>query len=108
MALTKYDRYSARVLRSKRWQVVRLQAKRRDGFACIQCGSRLGLEVDHKEPVRTHPEKAYDLSNIQTLCGRCHARKTRIEVGMGVENPAREAWKVAVAELQRRKLERIG
>ncbi|ARN80925.1 HNH endonuclease [Methylocystis bryophila] len=102
-----YARHSARVLRSKQWQAVRLLAKRRDGFKCVQCGSRYGLEVDHIKPVRTHPEGSYALDNLQTLCGRCHARKTRIEVGMGVENPAREAWKTAVAELQRHKPERL-
>jgi len=99
MALRRYDRYSAHVIRSARWKGVRLQAKRRDGFRCVECGSRSGLEVDHIEPVRTRPERAYDLSNLQTLCGSCHARKTRIEIGLGQENPAREAWKRAVLEL---------
>lgn len=99
MALKHYDRYSAHVIRSTRWKAVRLQAKRRDGFKCLECGSRCGLEVDHIDPVRTHPEKAFDLSNLQTLCGSCHARKTRLEIGLGQENPAREAWKRAVQEL---------
>lgn len=103
MALKRYDRYSAHVIRSARWKTVRLQAKRRDGFKCVACGSRLGLEVDHIEPVRKAPERAYDLSNLQTLCGSCHARKTRLEIGLGHENPQRDAWRAAVKELSHAK-----
>ena len=98
MAL-KYDRHSAAVLRSPRWKGARLSAKRRDGFMCVKCGARHGLEVDHIIPVRDAPERAYDLTNLQTLCRACHSRKTRIEVGMGEPNPAREAWKSAVLAL---------
>ena len=96
MALTRYDRHSAAVIRSARWKGVRLEAKRRDGWKCVQCGEQGRLEVDHIIPVRTAPERAYDLTNLQTLCVPCHSRKTRIEVDMGAPNPAREAWKDAV------------
>lgn len=99
MALTRHDRHSAAVLRSPRWKGVRLTAKRRDGWQCVQCGARGRLEVDHIIPVRDAPERAYDLTNLQTLCVACHSRKTRIEVGMGEPNPAREAWKDAVRAL---------
>lgn len=95
----RYHRYSKGVLRTERWKAVRLQAKRRDGWKCVTCGSQGRLEVDHIIPVRTAPERAYDLTNLQTLCPACHARKTRIEVGMGAPNPKREAWGEAVAAL---------
>ena len=99
MALKRYDRFSASVIRSARWKGVRQQAKRRDGWKCVQCGAQGRLEVDHIIPVRDAPERAFDLTNLQTLCPSCHSRKTRIEVGMGKEDPAREAWKQAVREL---------
>jgi len=95
----KYDRHSKAVLRSERWKAVRLQAKRRDGWKCVACGVTGRLEVDHIIPVRAAPERAFDLTNLQTLCVSCHSRKTRVEVGMGEVNPAREAWKEAVAAL---------
>ncbi|SDL79869.1 HNH endonuclease [Paracoccus chinensis] len=95
----RFDRYSRAVTRTQRWKAVRLQAKRRDGWKCVQCGAVGRLEVDHIKPVRTHPELSYTLTNLQTLCPPCHSRKTRVEVGMGEMNPAREAWKEAVADL---------
>ncbi|WP_421906760.1 HNH endonuclease [Mameliella sp.] len=77
-----------------------MQALDRDDWQCVQCGERRRLEIDHIQPVRTHPELSYSLANLQTLCGRCHSRKTRIEVGMGQPNPAREAWKSLLRDMQ--------
>ena len=93
-----YHRHSAKVTRSKRWKALRLEALRRDGWRCAQCGARGRLEVDHIEPVRSAPERAFDLGNLQCLCPACHARKTRIEIGLGRPDPAREAWKKLVRE----------
>jgi 5-methylcytosine-specific restriction endonuclease McrA len=100
MGLKRYDRHSAAVLRSPRWPALRLAAKRRDGFRCVQCGARDRLEVDHIEPVRRAPERAFDLTNLQSLCVACHARKTRIEIGLGETDPRREAWKQLVKEME--------
>jgi 5-methylcytosine-specific restriction enzyme A len=95
-------RYSAKVINSPRWPALRMAAKRRDGFKCRQCGSVLKLEVHHEKPVRTHPELAYDLDNLATLCSRCHARVTRIEVGLGSSLDAERAkWDVLINELCR-------
>lgn len=85
----------------KRWKRVRWRALQRDGYRCVQCGARGRVEVDHIKPVRTHPELAYELSNTQCLCVPCHSRKTRLEVGMGKENPAREAWLGLVRQLSK-------
>lgn len=92
MGLT-YHRHSARIISSKRWQALRLNAKRRDGFRCVECGAAGRLEVDHIQPVRTHPELAFELSNLQCLCPRCHARKTAIEVGIAPLDPKRQQWR---------------
>ncbi|WP_350065887.1 HNH endonuclease [Roseitalea porphyridii] len=82
MGLKSYRRHSAAVIRDRRWPALRLAAKRRDGWRCVACGQRgPRLEVDHKIPVRDDPSRAFDLDNLQTLCSRCHASKTRLETG---------------------------
>lgn len=98
----RYDRHGAAVYRSRRWPALRTQAKRRDGFRCVSCGAVGRLEVDHIKPVRSHPELSFELTNLQSLCGSCHARKTRIEIGLDPLNPARQAWRSAVQELRRK------
>ncbi|QDY69807.1 HNH endonuclease [Qingshengfaniella alkalisoli] len=103
--MREHRRHSRAVTKSRRWKAMRMQALERDGWQCVRCGERRRLEVDHIEPVRNRPDLSYTLSNLQTLCGRCHARKTRIEVGMGQPNPAREAWKSLLREMQRKPIE---
>lgn len=93
MGVKQYDRAGRAVYRDKRWPPLRLAAKRRDGWACVECGSRHRLEVDHIDAVRDRPDRAFDLANLQTLCGSCHARKTRIEVGLAPPNPELEKWR---------------
>lgn len=89
----KFRRHSRATLKSRRWPALRMQAKRRDGFRCVACGCVGRLEVDHVKPVRTHPELRFDLSNLQTLCVRCHARKTAIETGIAPLDPKRREWR---------------
>lgn len=91
--LKDYRRHSAKVCRGPRWKALRMQALERDGWQCVECGSRRRLECDHIEPVRDRPDLAYVLSNLQILCGRCHARKTRIEVGHKALTPKRQQWR---------------
>lgn len=101
MGLKEHKRHSRKVTRGPRWKALRLQALDRDDWQCVQCGERRRLEIDHIEAVRTRPDLAYSLSNLQTLCGRCHARKTRIEIGLGRPDPKREAWKSLLRDMQR-------
>jgi len=96
-----YQNHSAQVCRTMRWKAMRMQTLERDGWACVQCGERRRLEVDHVQPVKTHPELSFSLGNLQSLCGKCHARKTRIEIGLGQIDPKREAWKKLVKDLQK-------
>ena len=100
MALKGYKRHSAAVTRSVRWKALRRQALERDGWACVQCGTRHRLEVDHVVPVRDRPDLSFVLGNLQCLCGVCHARKTRIEIGLGQPDPKREAWKQLVRDMR--------
>lgn len=69
-------------------------AKTRDGWACVTCGAVGRLEVDHIKPIKTHPELAYDLANLQTLCVNCHAAKTRAEVFGEPEDPEKRKWRL--------------
>lgn len=54
---------------------------------CCDCGE-LGVveaatDVDHKEPHRGDLKKFWDRRNWQSLCKRCHSRKTAREVFHG-------------------------
>ncbi len=87
-----WRRHSRHVIDSKRWRAIRFAALRRDNWCCQECGGP-GREVDHILPVRTHPELAYDLANLQTLCASCHAKKTISEIGLSPLTPERRAWR---------------
>lgn len=99
MGVKTWNRHSRWVTRSPRWKALRLRALRRDRFKCVACGATGRLEVDHIEPVRTAPEKAFDPDNLQSLCPSCHTRKTRIECGHPPPSPERIAWREAVNEI---------
>lgn len=103
MGLRDWHRYSSAVTRSPRWKALRLQALRRDGWKCVQCGGRGRLEVDHVQPVRDAPDKAFDLANLQCLCPACHGRKTRIEVGHPPLPQDRQDWRDTIAAMMRQK-----
>jgi 5-methylcytosine-specific restriction protein A len=52
---------------------------------CAQAGvTRRAVIVDHIEPIRSAPERRLDPSNLQSLCGPHHRRKTnRYDGGFG-------------------------
>lgn len=87
------NRAPSSIYRDPRWAVVRLQAKRRDGWKCVECSARGRLEVHHVKRAKHFPELAYDLDNLKTLCGRCHARVTASETGIAPLSPERRAWR---------------
>lgn len=97
--MTRWKRHSAHITRGPRWRALRLEALRRDGFQCRDCGARGRLEVHHVKPVRTHPGLAYELDNLRCLCRACHTRITRAECGHPELSPERRAWREAVATL---------
>lgn len=96
-----YARHSRQVTRGPRWKALRMQALRRDDWQCVQCGTHVGLECDHIEPVRDRPDLAFVLSNLQILCGPCHARKTRLEVGHTPLPAKRQQWRNLLLKMQR-------
>ena len=98
-------RHSRHITRGPRWCALRMQALRRDGWACVQCGARHRLEIDHIEAVRHAPEKAWDLDNLQTLCTACHSRKTRLDRGLPPVTPERRRWREMLREMQQQPIE---
>lgn len=96
-----HHRHSRKVTRGQRWHALRMAILERDGFRCKSCGCGGRLEVDHINPVRTHPELSYEPGNLQALCPSCHTKKTRIECGhpASIQSPERDAWAKAVADL---------
>jgi len=96
-----HHRHSQKVTSSPRWKILRLAILERDGWRCQACGAGGRLEVDHKKPVRTHPELSFVPDNLQALCPRCHTSKTRLECGHQPMPAARQDWSLSVAALQR-------
>ena len=89
------------IYRDPRWPRVRLAAKRRDGWRCVDCGSRLRLEVHHVERVGLRPDLAFDLDNLKTLCRACHISVTKSEKWEALSQDKR-AWREAVDGLYRK------
>lgn len=62
---------------------LRQQALVRDKYECVKCREKgqvttkdhATLEVDHILEIETHPDKATDLDNLQTLCRHHHNQK---------------------------------
>ena len=45
----------------------------RDGFRCVKCGTRSGIQAHHKKPWSTDPKMRFLVSNGETLCEGCHS-----------------------------------
>lgn len=60
-----------------RWLELRKQAFERDDYHCKRCGTKVKTPVaDHIVPI-VDGGVAFDINNIQTLCGHCNRTKTR-------------------------------
>ena len=63
----------------EKWREVRRQAVEKYGTTCAKCGrpqSRgFPVNIDHIKPRRFYPHLAYDLDNLQPLCGPCNKEK---------------------------------
>jgi 5-methylcytosine-specific restriction protein A len=72
---TRSARNSQRGPAQRVWdRLVRPRCLARDGFACVLCGAREGLEVDHVVPIAKGG--TWTLENAQTLCKACHQEKS--------------------------------
>lgn len=59
---------------SPEWKDRARQAKARDHYQCIFCGSGENLETDHI--IELSRGGSNDFDNLQTLCSACHHKKT--------------------------------
>jgi 5-methylcytosine-specific restriction endonuclease McrA len=48
------------------------QTHRANGFKCVLCGSGRQLHAHYIDPVAHNPARAYDSSNLTSLCKECH------------------------------------
>ncbi|HAK1611733.1 TPA: HNH endonuclease [Listeria monocytogenes] len=58
----------------KRWRIVREIILKRDFYLCQCCKQQEGNIVHHIIPLRTDLTKAYELSNLETVCASCHSQ----------------------------------
>ena len=79
---------------TKRWQSLRIRVLRESPL-CVYC-NEIGViqkaeVVDHIVPVREKRDLAFERSNLQSLCKRCHDGPKQIEektgkrIGCGVD-----------------------
>ena len=59
---------------SKAWKDTRVKVLIRDKYRCKICNSSAKMEVHHIIPVSVNDELALDISNLITLCEKCHRR----------------------------------
>lgn len=80
------DKATMRFYKSKQWRDVREQVLKRDNYECQACkrqgkvttidkSKHKSLDVDHILELESHPELAYDMDNLETLCVSCHNKK---------------------------------
>lgn len=69
--------------KTERWKRLRSQVVKRDRWTCTSCGRSVKgkgeSRVDHIIKVKDDPSKAWQVSNLRTLCSACdnarHAEK---------------------------------
>lgn len=68
------------------WNSARKAAKRRDKWKCVQCGSKIKLEVNHIKAClgKRGFGCQHHLSNLETLCREHHLIKTKEQRDSGV------------------------
>ena len=86
------------------WKFLRMMALERDGWQCVQCGSRARLEVDHKR--RIVDGGSHALENLQTLCRHCHITKTKAENAVSTIKGQRD-WERVMARKGRNRFARV-
>lgn len=81
-ATARWDAHHARtpgpsIYRTARWRKLRAEKLAMSPY-CERCPKQeKATSVDHIIPHRGREELAFDMDNLQSLCKRCHARKSR-------------------------------
>ena len=65
--------------RTKRWQSLRTQTLEHQHYICQYCGTFNSKTVDHVVPIEANPKRKADISNLATICRKCHHAKTEWE-----------------------------
>lgn len=68
-------KYTDKRYKTRRWQRLRLFMLGQSPV-CSACHEAPASVLDHVVPVRHAPDKFWDTSNLQTLCHRCHNKKS--------------------------------
>ena len=76
----KHDKEVRQVYNDSRWRRLRKQCIVRDNGLCLYCLHEgvytQATMVDHFIPVRDDMSLKYDMSNLNSSCGRCNTRKS--------------------------------
>ena len=76
------NKYYLEKLRDPRWQKCRLKIMERDGFSCVDCGSKdRTMHVHHLKYIKGFDPWDYDEKDMETLCEDCHKQKTILQKG---------------------------
>ena len=65
------SRFGKSIYNRAAWRRARTAALERDGWRCRRCGRAGRLEVHHVRKL-AQGGAAYNLANLETLCGDCH------------------------------------
>lgn len=66
------------VYNSSRWQRIRAVVLSEEPI-CRVCGQEPSTQVDHIQPLESHPHLAFVRENLQGIGDVCHGAKTRAE-----------------------------
>ena len=72
---TRNDQEHTKIYSTKAWKTTRRNALYRDEGWCVICKEAPAVLVDHIKEIKDGGEP-YLLSNLQSLCARCHNKKT--------------------------------
>lgn len=75
------------------WRWARREARRRDKYKCVKCGSSDRIEVNHIVPLVGKGYKAgcsHHLDNLETNCKSCHQEVTNEQRRLRKEARARD------------------
>lgn len=61
----------SKFIKSRYWKLVRMWVRKRDGYKCTTCGSRVNLQVHHLT-YKHHYREHLHLQDLTTLCRRHH------------------------------------
>lgn len=54
------------------WDDLRLKVLARDGYQCVRCSIPLAVDTAHIDHIRSGKLGTNALSNLRTLCRKCH------------------------------------